>query len=246
MSLSAHRGPAAVVVAVVATAVLAGCGASPPGSVTGPPAGRTPGSSQAGVVAPALAPKRAPSVKPAPLVKPAPPSKVTKPGNRVQVAGAVPVSVSPPVSIKIPAMFIDQPLVGLRVNRSDGSLTPPDGWNDIGWWSAGPAPGAAGAAVIAGHVDSKTGPAVFAGLGSLKAGSKIVIDRADGSVATYAVYQTSYFDRDHFPSDVVYRQKGSSELHLLTCAGQWERGAQHYAQNYVVFAKIVHDTMRAS
>lgn len=240
MLLSAHRGPSAVVVAFVAAAILAGCGASPNRSVTEPLSNRTPGSSSAGALAPSE------EAAPATPAKPAPPGKRPKPVNRVKVARAVPVSVSPPVSIKIPAMFIDQPLVGLRVNRSDGSLTPPDGWNDIGWWSAGPAPGAAGAAVIAGHVDSETGPAVFAGLGSLKGGSKIVIDRADGSVATYAVYKTSYYDREHFPSDVVYRQKGSSELHLVTCAGQWERGVHHYAQNYVVFAKVVHDTMRVS
>lgn len=153
-------------------------------------------------------------------------------------------SVAPPVTIAIPALEIDQDLVGLRVNRVDGSLTAPTEWNDIGWWSGGPAPGAEGAAVIAGHVDTKTGPAIFAGLGSLKNKAKITITRADGSVAVFEVYKTEYFDRHHFPNDVVYNETGPSELHLVTCTGPYDRAAQEYTQNYVVFAKLVHDTMK--
>lgn len=164
----------------------------------------------------------------------------------VTVARPPAAAVSPPVKIEIPAMSIDQDLVGLRVNRADGTLTPPSEWSDIGWWSAGPAPGAPGAAVIAGHVDSETGPAVFAGLGSLKNGSKVVIYRADGSVATYAVYKSKYFDRNHFPDDVVYRETGPTELHLVTCTGSYDHSVHHYSQNYVVFAKLIHDTWRSS
>lgn len=100
--------------------------------------------------------------------------------------------------------------------------------------------------MIAGHVDSETGPAVFAGLGSLRNGAKVVIDRADGSVATFAVYKSEYFDRNHFPSDVVYRETGPTELHLVTCTGRYDHSAHHYAQNYVVFAKLIHDTWRPS
>lgn len=164
----------------------------------------------------------------------------------VVVARAPNAAVSPPVKIEIPALSIDQDLVGLRVDRADGTLTPPSEWSDIGWWSAGPAPGAPGAAVIAGHLDSETGPAVFAGLGSLKDGAKVVIDRADGSVAIYAVYKSEYFDRSHFPSDVVYRETGPTELHLVTCTGRYDHAAHEYSQNYVVFAKLVHDTWRPS
>ena len=186
-----------------------------------------------------------------PVPKPTAPKRrepsTSKPApTPVPVARPPATAVSPPVKIEIPAMSIDQDLVGLRVNRADGTLTPPSEWSDIGWWSAGPAPGAPGAAVIAGHVDSETGPAVFAGLGSLKNGAKVVIDRADGSVATYAVYKSEYFDRSHFPSDVVYRETGPTELHLVTCTGRYDHSAHHYSQNYVVFAELIHDTWRSS
>ncbi|MEU4329426.1 sortase domain-containing protein [Nonomuraea dietziae] len=46
-----------------------------------------------------------------------------------------------------------------------------------GWNVAGPEPGERGAAVIAGHVDSRTGPAVFHGLRDLKPGARIHVDR---------------------------------------------------------------------
>lgn len=234
MSLSARRGAVALLITTAVATLLVGCSSTAPTASNQPAPGAGPLSSSSGTRAPrSTAPAKKATVPVAPV-------------KTVTVAAAPLVSVSPPVAIKIPAMFIDQPLIGLRVNRSDGSLTPPSGWNDIGWWNGGPAPGAPGAAIIAAHVDSDTGPAVFAGLGSLKDGSAIVIDRADGSIATYAVYKMSYFDRDHFPNDVVYRETGPSELHLVTCSGQWNRQAHDYSQNYVVFAKLVNDTTRAS
>lgn len=39
-------------------------------------------------------------------------------------------------------------------------MVPEDYW-EAGWWSGGPEPGERGAAVIAGHVGSKNGPAIF-------------------------------------------------------------------------------------
>ena len=37
----------------------------------------------------------------------------------------------------------------------------PKGFDTVGWFGEGTKPGAPGNAVMAGHVDSKTGPAVF-------------------------------------------------------------------------------------
>ncbi len=224
---------------LVVVAGLTACSTAP--VVAGPsPAASSPAASS---IATTVAPGKAKAEKPAGVAT----TTVTPPALApVPIAKVPDAGVAPPVTIAIPALEIDQDLVGLRVNRADGSLTAPTEWNDIGWWSGGPAPGADGAAVIAGHVDTKTGPAIFAGLGSLKNKAKVTITRADGSVAVFEVYKTKYFDRNHFPNDVVYRETGPSELHLVTCTGPYDRSAQEYTQNYVVFAKLVHDTMKRS
>jgi sortase (surface protein transpeptidase) len=50
-----------------------------------------------------------------------------------------------------------------------------------GWFTGGPMPGQLGPAVIAGHVDSRTGPAVFHRLRDLRPGDQIrVRDGAGG------------------------------------------------------------------
>lgn len=215
---------------VVVTAGLAACSTASAPVAAGPPS----------AVATTVAAGKANADKPAAARKTvAPPALAQVPIAKVPDAG-----VAPPVTIAIPALEIHQDRVGLRVNRVDGALAAPTEWNDIGWWSDGPAPGAQGAAVIAGHVDTKTGPAIFAGLGSLKNGAKVTITRADGTIAVFEVYKTDYFDRNHFPNEVVYRETGPSELHLVTCTGSYDRAAQEYTQNYVVFAKLIHDTMK--
>jgi hypothetical protein len=58
--------------------------------------------------------------------------------------------------------------------------------------------------VIAGHVDSWEGPAVFAALQRVRIGQQIRVRRADGSVAVFDVYATDHYRKDHFPADSVY------------------------------------------
>ena len=71
-----------------------------------------------------------------------------------------------PVRIAIPSIGVDTPLVdlgvaGRRLRR--GAVRP----EQAGWLDTSPAPGQQGPAVVAGHVDSTTGPAVFARLSEL-------------------------------------------------------------------------------
>ena len=66
--------------------------------------------------------------------------------------------------IEIAAIGVRAPVIRLGLNR-DGTLEVPTDFGDTGWWTGGPRPGERGPAVIAGHVDSRTGPAVFFRLG---------------------------------------------------------------------------------
>ena len=61
-----------------------------------------------------------------------------------------------------------------------------------------------GPAVIAGHLDSYRGPAVFYRLRDLKRGDTIFVDRADGTEAVFATDRIERHDKDDFPTEAVY------------------------------------------
>ena len=66
--------------------------------------------------------------------------------------------------------------MGLGVD-SHGALEVPRRFEQAGWYTPGPAPGQYGPAVIAGHVDSATGPAVSYRLGALHKGAVVTVRR---------------------------------------------------------------------
>lgn len=142
-----------------------------------------------------------------------------------------------PVSIRIPVLGIHQRLVQLGVVGS--SLQVPDRYSDVGWWSGGPAPGEKGAAVMVGHVDSLTGPAVFYQLSGMRPGDRIVVGDGRGSRLVFGVRRVTEFAKSHFPSARVYRASGPPTLHLLTCGGSFDRRVGHYTGNVVVFASLI-------
>ena len=71
----------------------------------------------------------------------------------------------------------------------------PGDFDLAGWFAGGPAPGQPGPAVIAGHVDSRTGPAVFYRLRELRTGDRIEVTRADGTRLRFLVDSNQSFPR---------------------------------------------------
>lgn len=143
-----------------------------------------------------------------------------------------------PVGIAIPALGIDRSLIDLGVTE-DRTLEVPSEWMDIGWWATGPAPGEAGGAVIAGHVNGDGKPAIFAELPTLEVGAEVDVTRADGSTASYVVRGKEQFAKDNFPNERIYTFEGPSYLHLVTCGGTFDPRSGHYDDNIVIFAELV-------
>jgi len=148
---------------------------------------------------------------------------------------AVAARVSPPVRVQIPAIRVDASLgqVGLQ---PDGTVAVPSDWNQPAWYMDGPAPGQQGPAVIVGHLDSNTGPAVFWRLATLKPGDAILIARQDGSQLNYRVTKVDEFTRAAFPTAEVYGPTPGSVLRLITCGGTFDWSTHKYRDNVVVFA----------
>jgi sortase (surface protein transpeptidase) len=140
-----------------------------------------------------------------------------------------------PVRLEIPAIGVDAPLIPLGLN-ADRSLEVPTDYGDAGWWTGGPRPGERGPAVIAGHVDSKTGPAVFYRIGDLEPGAAIAVVRRDGTRARFTVVGSERYPKADFPTARVYGRTRGATLRLITCSGVFDRASGHYLDNTVVYA----------
>ena len=160
----------------------------------------------------------------------------TPPARRRAAARSRPARVARPVRLKIPAIGVDAPVVALGLDRH-GALEAPRSFSDAGWWSGGVRPGAVGPAVLAGHVDSTTGPAVFFALRELRRGDTIVVTRRDGSRARFRVQRTASYAKAKFPTRAVYGPTPRPTLRLITCSGVFDRSTGHYLDNTVVYAE---------
>ncbi|WP_189306522.1 class F sortase [Streptomyces albospinus] len=152
---------------------------------------------------------------------------------------AAPLPASPPVRVRVPSLHIDAPLVRLGL-AADGSLAaPPAGNRNLaGWYGDGTPPGATGTALVAGHVDTRDGPAVFYRLGSLTKGGTVQILRKDGRTAVFTVDAVEVYDGRHFPDGKVYGEAARPEIRLITCGGGFSRSRQEYLGNVVVFGHL--------
>ncbi len=142
-----------------------------------------------------------------------------------------------PVRIDIPKIHVTSSLDRLG-RAADGTVEVPSDWQVAGWYAPGPRPGDPGSAVILGHVDSKSGPAVFYRLRELDRGDEIRVARADGSTVRFIVERTQQYPKGRFPTDEVYYPTLTPALRLVTCGGAFDPTAGHYRSNIIVFATL--------
>jgi sortase (surface protein transpeptidase) len=145
---------------------------------------------------------------------------------------------SDPVRLDIPAIGVSTTLVRLGL-AADGTMEVPKKWAEAGWYTGGPRPGENGPAVIAGHVDSTSGPAVFYRLRDLRAGDKVLVTRADHSVVQFVINRLQAFPKTAFPTATVFAPTPVPALRLITCTGAFDRRARSYLENLVAFASPV-------
>ncbi|CAL9580597.1 hypothetical protein SUDANB105_05019 [Streptomyces sp. enrichment culture] len=145
---------------------------------------------------------------------------------------------SPPDRIRIPVIRVDAPLTGLGLTPTGSLEVPPSQEKNLaGWYEAGTTPGERGTAIVAGHVDNADGPAVFYGLGALRRGSTVEVDRRDGSVAVFTVDAVEVYRARDFPDEKVYGAARRPELRVITCGGGYSPSTGYQA-NVVVFAHL--------
>lgn len=140
-----------------------------------------------------------------------------------------------PERIRIPAIGVAARLVPLRL-QADRTMQTPRNFSEAGWYEPGPEPGERGPAVIAGHVDSAGGPAVFYRLRELRRGDLIRVARADGSVVRFRVEGLERWPKAAFPTRRVFGRTRAPVLRLVTCSGDFDASTGHYVDNTIVYA----------
>ncbi|MFD4655665.1 class F sortase [Kitasatospora sp. NPDC058444] len=171
--------------------------------------------------------------------KPAPPAAAAPAVPGPADAGAPALGRAKPTRLRIPQIAVDAPFTELALNPA-GQLDapPPDDKNLVGWYRDGVTPGERGSAVLAGHVDTAKGPAVFLLLSFLLPGNKVEVSRADGTVAVFSVDSVETFAKDAFPDAKVYGRTPDAQLRLITCGGTYDKKRRDYLDNVVVFAHL--------
>ena len=107
--------------------------------------------------------------------------------KRPMALGSYRVAGELPRVLHIPSLSVVSRVLHLGM-ASDGSLTAPNDIYDTGWYNASAEPNdKTGAILINGHIEGPTKPGVFAGLGTLKAGEEIVLERGDRRMMTFVV-----------------------------------------------------------
>ncbi|MGC5342279.1 class F sortase [Streptomyces sp. DT171] len=161
-------------------------------------------------------------------------------GVRLPPAHA-PLRAAVPERVEIPSVGISAPVVPRGLDRG-GGIEPPsfDTPQTVGWYDGGTKPGAAGAALLVGHVDTETRPAVFYPLSAAHPGEQVRVVRSDGSVAEFTIDDVQVFTREHFDAQKAYgpRKDGRAELRLITCGGTYDRATREYTANVVVSAYL--------
>jgi sortase (surface protein transpeptidase) len=158
------------------------------------------------------------------------------PGQVAEISAAAPVhDYADPVELRIPSIGVRSRLERLGTD-DHGELRPPRDPARAGWFGDGVQPGDPGPAVIAGHVDSRTGPAVFTRLPSLTPGSAVVVMDAAGAAVTFRVEVVRSYPKASFPTRDVYGATPDPQLRLITCGGGFDRARGHYPDNVIVYA----------
>ncbi len=163
----------------------------------------------------------------------------TSPGVQRQQPEApvdLPVGIDP-AGIEIPAIDVDADVVMLDLRGAEPEV--PSDFDDAGWYQQTRRPGEIGPAVIAGHIDSKAGPAVFARLNELQPGDEIVVHGAGGESRTFVVTTDGQYSKDRLPAEVFGFDQPTPELRLITCGGVFDRSSGHYRDNFVIYASAV-------
>ncbi len=174
---------------------------------------------------------------------------VTRFGNRtlLQTVTKKVVSTLPPSSTPTPYPLprsLSIPKLGIKTSvehvgeTPEGRMDVPEDAENVAWYQYGPKPGQSGNAVMAGHLDTPTGTAVFYRLNALIPGDEYSVTDALGETKTFVVTRKESFPDKGFPIQTVFGRTTETMLNLITCEGSFNPATKLYSDRLVVFGKL--------
>jgi sortase (surface protein transpeptidase) len=157
--------------------------------------------------------------------------------GRLDQPHPLPARPTGPMTITIPSIGVKAGIVGIGL-RADGAMQVPDP-DQVGWYKRGPRPGTPGPAVLIGHLDSRTGPAVFYRLRQLRPGDEILVGHRDGSTTKFIVGRLERHPKTALPTNRIWPTTSKPLLRLITCGGSFNHATGHYRDNLIVYADRV-------
>lgn len=169
-------------------------------------------------------------------------------------AGAASIRAGSPIALHLPSVGLYAPVEPVWLAPSDASTSSqpasdrltldgmpveiglPSSPNAAGWFALGAIPGEPGDALLVGHVDTVSGPAVFTRLPSLKLGAEIVLELEGGMPATF-ILDSIRRHPAYLPAPAeLFRLDGAPRLHLVTCTGSFVRANGGYQDRLILSA----------
>ncbi|HTF55056.1 MAG TPA: class F sortase [Pseudonocardia sp.] len=155
------------------------------------------------------------------------------------VAPAAPLPDSAPTEVRIDAIDATSSLVPLGLNPDRTITVPPVNTPlQASWYRLGPTPGAAGPAIILGHVNGNGQDGIFARLNQVKPGDQVKVTRQDGKTAVFTVTKLQQIAKNAFPTVDVYGDTPDAQLRLITCGGGFDKGKGSYVDSIIAFATL--------
>jgi hypothetical protein len=142
---------------------------------------------------------------------------------------------APPSRLEIPSLGVRADVQ--RVSSTPTGIEVPQ-VGEAGWFDEGPRPGEPGRAVVIGHLDSQTGPGLFALLPGVKTGTDVTVTDHGGGIHRFRVVGKAQVPKATFPSGAVYGPSERPVLVLITCGGPYTPGVG-YRDNVLVYARAV-------
>lgn len=142
-----------------------------------------------------------------------------------------------PHALSIPKIGVEARVEPVGLDEEKEMDVPKD-TNNVAWYMFGARPGQKGNSVLAGHLDSDTGPAIFYNLSQLEIGDEILVSDDKGNVLKFRIVQKSVYSSNKFPLDDVFGAHEKSRLNLITCGGKFNGITREYSHRLVVYSEL--------
>ncbi len=123
--------------------------------------------------------------------------------------------------------------------NQEGDLELPSTSDSAVWYTNTSKPGAIGNAVIAGHVDDLTGPAIFYELHELLIGDHIIVEGENGDSYVFEVAAIESYPRNAAPISEIFGSASEPKLNLITCHGVFNQKLKTHEERLVIYTKLL-------